>query len=164
MNTALIGGMHRTKEGERMKLLIEISEEQKKMVDAFVDLPPQVENDLISAIRHGMLLPKKYEQLIKDNFEVATVFDDDGIPTGYMYVPQEDLYYIAVNLIKEAIDDARASIPKLRDDMLDEIRARVELEKLGYPPSAGYYKAIMKCLQIIDKYKAESEDSDDVKK
>jgi hypothetical protein len=41
--------------------------------------------------------------------------------------------------------------------VLDKIRAEIELEKLGYPPSAGYYKAIMKCLQIIDKYKAESE-------
>ena len=34
---------------------------------------------------------------------------------------------------------------------LDKIRERVELEKLGYPPSAEYYKAIMKVLQIIDK-------------
>jgi hypothetical protein len=42
--------------------------------------------------------------------------------------------------------------------VLDKIRERVELEKLGYPPSAGYYRAIMKVLQIIDKYKAESED------
>ena len=41
--------------------------------------------------------------------------------------------------------------------VLDMIRERVELEKLGYPPSAGYYKAIMKVLQIIDKYKAKSE-------
>ena len=39
--------------------------------------------------------------------------------------------------------------------VLDKIRERVELEKLGYPPSAGYYRAIMKVLQIIDKYKAE---------
>ncbi|SFU32359.1 hypothetical protein [Butyrivibrio sp. INlla21] len=45
-----------------------------------------------------------------------------------------------------------------RERVLDKIRAKIELEKLGYPPSAGYYKAIMKCLQIIDKYKAESED------
>ena len=42
--------------------------------------------------------------------------------------------------------------------VLDKIRERVELEKLGYPPSAGYYRAIMKVLQIIDKYKAESEE------
>ena len=44
-----------------------------------------------------------------------------------------------------------------RDELLDKIRERIELEKLGYPPSAGYYKAIMKCLQIIDKYRVENE-------
>ena len=47
-----------------------------------------------------------------------------------------------------------------RDELLDKIRERIELEKLGYPPSAGYYKAIMKCLQIIDKYRTESEDEE----
>lgn len=41
--------------------------------------------------------------------------------------------------------------------MLDVIRSEIRLEKLGYPPSAGYYQAIEKVLQIIDKYKAESE-------
>lgn len=41
--------------------------------------------------------------------------------------------------------------------MLDKIRGRVELEKLGYPPSADYYKAIMKVLELIDRYKSESE-------
>lgn len=34
-------------------LVIKIDEAQKKMVDAIMELPPQVENDLISAIRHG---------------------------------------------------------------------------------------------------------------
>ena len=37
-------------------------------------------------------------------------------------------------------------------EVLDKIRERISLEKLGYPPSAGYYKAIVKVLQIIDKY------------
>jgi hypothetical protein len=41
---------------------------------------------------------------------------------------------------------------------LDKIRERISLEKLGYPPSAGYYRAIMKVLEIIDKYKSESGD------
>lgn len=36
---------------------------------------------------------------------------------------------------------------------LDKIRERISLEKLGYAPSAGYYKAIVKVLQIIDKYR-----------
>lgn len=39
-----------------IELVIKISEAQKKMVDAIVELPPQVENDLISAIRHGKAL------------------------------------------------------------------------------------------------------------
>jgi len=47
--------------------------------------------------------------------------------------------------------------PQPKSDVLDEIRDEIKLEKHGYPPSAGYYKAIMKCLQIIDKYKAEVE-------
>jgi hypothetical protein len=42
---------------------------------------------------------------------------------------------------------------KHEESVLDKIRERIELEKLGYHPSAGYYRAIMKCLQIIDKYK-----------
>ena len=33
---------------------------------------------------------------------------------------------------------------------LDDIRERIELELLGYPQSAGYYKAIMKVLQILE--------------
>lgn len=50
------------------------------------------------------------------------------------------------------------AIKELKKEIaIDKIRERVELEKLGYPPSAGYYKAIMKVLDIIDKYKTESE-------
>ena len=45
-------------------------------------------------------------------------------------------------------------------DVLDKIRERIELEKLGYTPSSGYYKAIIKCLQIIDMYTEESEDKE----
>lgn len=47
-----------------MKVLIEIDEEQKKMVDAIMELPPQVENDLVSAIRHGKPLPKGHGDLV----------------------------------------------------------------------------------------------------
>ena len=53
-----------------------------------------------------------------------------------------------------------AGMEHKQQPILDKIRERIELEKLGYPPSAGYYKAIMKCLQIIDKYKAESEEDE----
>lgn len=46
-----------------MKLVIEIPEEQKKMVDAIMDLPPQVENDLVSAIRHGKPLDSVLDKI-----------------------------------------------------------------------------------------------------
>ena len=45
--------------------------------------------------------------------------------------------------------------------MLDVIRSEIRLEKLGYPPSAEYYQAIEKVLQIIDKHKAEFEENPD---
>lgn len=44
-----------------------------------------------------------------------------------------------------------------QEPILEKIRAEIEHEKIGYPPSADYYKAIMKALRIIDKYKAENE-------
>ena len=65
------------------------------------------------------------------------------------YLTQNDVNWLNENI--KALD---------QDPIIDKIRARIELEKLGYPPSAGYYKAIMKVLQIIDKYKAESEVQD----
>ena len=43
-----------------------------------------------------------------------------------------------------------------KNDVLGNIRAEIKQEREGYPPSADYYKAIMKVLQIIDHYKAES--------
>ena len=43
-------------------------------------------------------------------------------------------------------------------DVLDKLRDEIKQERVGYPPSADYYKAITKCLQIIDKYKEESEE------
>ena len=36
--------------------------------------------------------------------------------------------------------------------ILEKLKSRVELEKLGYPPSSGYYKAIVTVINIIDKY------------
>lgn len=39
--------------------------------------------------------------------------------------------------------------------IVDKIKMKVALEKLGYPPSAGYYRAIAKVLQIIDECKKE---------
>lgn len=63
------------------------------------------------------------------------------------YVTQEEALDMAIKALEQE--------PKI--DVLDKIRERISLEKLGYPPSAGYYKAIVKVLQIIDKYRKEQE-------
>lgn len=47
-----------------------------------------------------------------------------------------------------------------KEPVLDKLRAEIEQERIGYPPSADYYKAIMKCLQILDKYRTEREVKD----
>lgn len=44
------------------------------------------------------------------------------------------------------------------EEVLRDIKEEMDKERVGYPPSAGYYKAITKCLQIIDKYKAKKEE------
>ena len=51
----------------------------------------------------------------------------------------------------------KADIKKLptipqTDSVLEEIRAEIENESIGYPPSADYYKAIKKAVRIIEKH------------
>ena len=68
-----------------MKLIIDISEEQKRMVDMILDIPPQVENDLISAIRHGTPLTQSVladalmEERIRGKLDSDTTFEKDVI-------------------------------------------------------------------------------------
>lgn len=52
--------------------------------------------------------------------------------------------------IKSDIDNIPTS-----EQVLDEIRAEIAQERVGYPPSAGEYKVITKCLKIIDEYRKE---------
>lgn len=86
--------------------------------------------------------------------EVVQKAYEDGKKDGYMQrklEQEQDKPMVEIDLysvIKQKY---------IEREVLDKIRARIELEKLGYPPSAEYYKAIKKCLQIIDKYKTESE-------
>lgn len=72
--------------------------------------------------------------------------------------------FVDVNTVEQAkiIDETfNIAIKALEQEhIIDKIRAEIELEKLGYPPSAGYFKAIIKVLQIIDKYMSESEEKE----
>lgn len=36
--------------------------------------------------------------------------------------------------------------------VIEDIRAEIELQKKGFPPSSDYYKAIARAVNIIDKY------------
>ena len=47
-----------------------------------------------------------------------------------------------------------------QEPILDKIRAEIEQEYLAEGHLSDYWDAIDKCLQIIDKYKAESEDKE----
>ncbi len=93
----------------------------------------------------NIIFPKQAEDLLKINYEGLGELDK-----------QEYLRDTSI-LIKLA-EKGLKSEQETAKPYLDEIRERIELEKLGYPPSAGYYKAINKCLQIIDKYSIESEE------
>lgn len=44
------------------------------------------------------------------------------------------------------------------DGALQEIRQEIEIQKKGFPPSADYYKAINRSLDIIDKHIKEIEE------
>lgn len=82
---------------------------------------------------------------ITDKIETTTVDMDDWA----------EFWGFTRDEYEEFLDMAIKSLAQ--ETILDKIRERIDLEKLGYPPSAGYYKAIIKVLQIIDKYRAESE-------
>ena len=132
-----------------MKLVIDIPEEiyqrYKKVWQKRRGSIPE------SCIAFGTPLPQEPTH----TSEVVQKAYEDGKKDGYMQrklEQEQDKPMVEIDLysvIKQKY---------IEREVLDKIRARIELEKLGYPPSAGYYKAIMKVLQIIDKYKAESED------
>lgn len=69
-----------------MQIVIEIPEIQKKMIDLFVELPPQVENDLISAIRHGTPLPEHHGRLIDADELLKQPMDLGNYPSNYVRI------------------------------------------------------------------------------
>ena len=59
------------------------------------------------------------------------------------------------------IDDYKVIAKVLaQEPILDKIRAEIEQEYLAEGHLSDYWDAIDKCLQIVDKYKAESEDKE----
>lgn len=65
---------------------------------------------------------------------------------------------IAFNSLMSKVKALPSVTPKAESkNVFDKIRAEIEEERKGYPPSADEYKTINKVLQILDKYKSESE-------
>lgn len=87
---------------------------------------------------------RDYQKYINALRQCAKEHDNDRTPTFNIRV--SDLCRDTANLLEEVNQEPN----------LDKIRERIELEKLGYPPSAEYYKAIMNVLKIIDNYNAET--------
>ena len=51
----------------------------------------------------------------------------------------------------EQIIEELPTIPQT-DSVLEDIKAEIDNESIGYPPSADYYKAIKKAVRIIEKH------------
>ena len=47
---------------------------------------------------------------------------------------------------------------KQTDSVLEDIKAEIDNESIGYPPSADYYKAIKKAVRIIDRHISRKEE------
>ena len=88
---------------------------------------------------------------IPDNKYHAILNHAEEILDEFSLIEPRYLYSAVIKGTPKALEQKAA---------INEIRERISLEKLGYPPSAEYYKAIVKVLRIIDEYKAESEDKE----
>ena len=115
---------------------------------------------LEEAIKHAEEVAEENQRVI----DTGIVFDD--VTIYMLYCDDTEVIEEHLANYQECAEKHRQLAEWLKDykrlleqePILDKIRERVELEKLGYSPSAGYYKAIVKVLQIIDKYRAENED------
>lgn len=81
-----------------------------------------------------------YKKYINALRKCAKEHDNDRTFTGHIIV--SDLCRDTANLLEELE----------QEPILNQIRAEIEKERVGYPPSADEYKTINKILQIIDRY------------
>lgn len=74
-------------------------------------------------------------------------------------------YDIAIQAIKDLdkMNGIALDLASENDELiekLDSIRAEIEINKKGFPPSSDYYKAITRAVNIIDNYRGVSKDAD----
>ena len=57
--------------------------------------------------------------------------------------------YLKEELEALALEPTEKSVPM---SVIEDIKAEIETQKKGFPPSSDYYKAINRVLNIIDKH------------
>lgn len=82
---------------DTVKLVIDLSEEQRRMVNMMLDIPPQVENDLISAIRHGTPLSEILDKIKGEIRELRDSWEKD------CYHDEAEALNIALKIIDKHI-------------------------------------------------------------
>ena len=92
--------------------------------------------------------------------ELISEYDWTGYVVAWKPLSKPYLHY---NYKIESEDNENSGETEKSDDKLNRIKQRIALEKLGYTPNADYYKAIMKCLQIIDIIDKSEEESEENK-
>lgn len=70
----------------------------------------------------------------------------DIIDRGVDHIQTDD-YAEICQIIAE-----QPTVKAVQIEVLQEIRQEIEIQRKGFPPSADYYKAINRTLDIIDKH------------
>ncbi len=74
-----------------VELVVKIPKEMYEQIKDSSTIFRDDERTCYEAVKNGTLLPKGHKRLIEDNFDVGSVFDEEGNLSGYRYVTQEDL-------------------------------------------------------------------------
>lgn len=126
-----------------MQILIEIPEEKyntikNKMYCGIYDA------EVYESIVNGIPLDEK-EIRLKRWIEKDIKMLNEIIESGWLISDLEKC---------PAIDACEDAITALKQyPVLDKVRAEIEVNKKGFPPSSDYYKAITRAVNIIDKYR-----------
>lgn len=87
-----------------------------------------------------------------------TLIDGDRIVTAQLYDDEHEDFTEQKMSIIDYVNMYTTEGVTTADDVLDKIRAEFEELRHYYPMGHDYQIAITRCLAVIDKYRAESEE------
>ena len=87
---------------------------------------------------------EKAIEIIKTAFEVW----ENEFYDGKDWEEEHKARDMAISALSE---EELPTIPQT-DSVLEDIKAEIDKESIGYPPSADYYKAIKKAVRIVEKH------------